>query len=104
MWVMGILGAVSILSFFNMWIRTADMYSIKNFFISLPVLIIVHYLYWIGYSKAPAFIWAWLTSVVVGAFLALGIEYFHFQQVNINIYTISGILLVILGLGIIKMN
>ena len=102
MWWVSIILAVSTMSFFNIFLREADIWSLKNFLISLPSIIIINYLYWIGYSKAPAFIWAWMLSLIFGAIFAVGIEYFYFKEVDINIKVLIGLFLIMLGLIFIK--
>lgn len=103
MWWIGIIiGTISV-SLNNLWMKNADISSIKNFLFSLPILIFINYCFWYSYSKSPAYLWAWLVSIIVAAICSISIETFILKEVVMTPKIFIGILLIISGLTIIKL-
>ena len=103
-WVVAIILSSISVSVYNAWMRDANLLTLNAFIISLPIIIWINYLYWIAYSMSPSFIISWVLSIVCCGVCVFFIEYVYFKEIILNMYNISGIILIIFGLILMRIQ
>ena len=102
-WWIGILLGTGASVLTNAVARKFDIWSLKAFFIFLPIIIVINYAYWYAYKYAPSFVLAWIYCIAISTILSLSIETFILKEVEFNYKIIMGIFLIIIGSVVVKL-
>lgn len=75
----------------------------RNFFISIPVILVYQFLFLWSYSTAPKFITIWFTAAALTSLLGFLVGYFLWKE-QVSLFNFIGIVLIILGMVFLKLK
>lgn len=75
----------------------------RNFFISIPLILVYQFLFLWSYSTAPRFITIWFTAAALTSILGFFVGYFLWKE-HISFLNFIGVAFIVIGLFFLNFN
>ena len=76
---------------------------IKNFVLTIPLILIYQFLFLWSYSNAPKFTIIWFVTAALTSILAFGIGYFVWKE-QVSGWNLAGIVFVLVGMALLRIK
>lgn len=98
MWAIAIILGTIIIQCVNVFMRTNEIISIKNFFIILLPTFATSYFLWYGFKYSYSYLYSFLLYLCVGVCISTLIECVYFKQYKFETENYIGFAMLILGI------